>query len=172
MACRVQRRSRNYEYDLGSKGQGQINLKYVACPQHEHLFHFYERCSYLALWLLMICLFDLILYVRVNNFSVICWDGSSWVEPVLSKDEVLRWGLDPHLQRLESSTVPLGHCAPYPLLMVWWFKRMLQFADMTFELKVKVIHAKKNLSTVHNGNSSFDFWQRVFIFGKIIAYGV
>ena len=31
-------------------------------------------------------LFDLILYVPVNNFSII-WDGSSWVEPELSKDK-------------------------------------------------------------------------------------
>ena len=30
-------------------------------------------------------LFDLILDVPVNNFSVM-WDGFSWVEPVLSKD--------------------------------------------------------------------------------------
>ena len=28
--------------------------------------------------------FDLILYVPVNIFQS-CWDGSSWVEPVLSK---------------------------------------------------------------------------------------
>ena len=33
------------------------------------------------------CLFVLILYVPVNNFSVIFWDGSSWVGPVLSKDK-------------------------------------------------------------------------------------
>ena len=32
------------------------------------------------------CLFDLIPYVPVNNFSVMS-DGSSWVEPVLSKDQ-------------------------------------------------------------------------------------
>ena len=30
-------------------------------------------------------LFDLILYVPVNSFQS-CWDGSSWVEPVLSRD--------------------------------------------------------------------------------------
>ena len=34
----------------------------------------------------MICLFDLILDVPVNNLSVML-DGSSWVEPVLSKDQ-------------------------------------------------------------------------------------
>ena len=31
-------------------------------------------------------LFDLILYVPVNNFQL-CLDGSSWVEPELSKDK-------------------------------------------------------------------------------------
>ena len=30
-------------------------------------------------------LFDLSLYVLVNNHQL-CWDGSSWVEPVLSRD--------------------------------------------------------------------------------------
>ena len=36
--------------------------------------------------LVFICLFDLILFVPVNNFSVTSgW--SSWVEPVLSKDK-------------------------------------------------------------------------------------
>ena len=35
--------------------------------------------------LIMNCLFDLILYIQVNNFSVML-DGSSWVEPILSKD--------------------------------------------------------------------------------------
>ena len=44
-----------------------------------------------ALWannflIFNLCLFDLILYLPVNNFSVICWDRSSSVEPVLSKD--------------------------------------------------------------------------------------
>ena len=32
-------------------------------------------------------LFDLILYVLVNNYLQLCGDGSSWVEPVLSKDK-------------------------------------------------------------------------------------
>ena len=34
----------------------------------------------------LITLFDLIIYVPVNNFQL-CQDGSSWVEPVLSKDK-------------------------------------------------------------------------------------
>ena len=32
-----------------------------------------------------VCLFDLILYVSVNNFKI-CRDRSSWFEPVLSTD--------------------------------------------------------------------------------------
>ena len=33
-----------------------------------------------------VSLFGLILYAPVDNFSAICRDGPSWVEPVLSKD--------------------------------------------------------------------------------------
>ena len=33
-----------------------------------------------------VVLFDLIIYITVNNFQL-SWDGSSWVEPVLSKDK-------------------------------------------------------------------------------------
>ena len=39
-----------------------------------------------ARMLLLVCLFDLILYVPVNNFSAMS-GGSSWVKPVLSKDK-------------------------------------------------------------------------------------
>ena len=37
------------------------------------------------IYLLFVCLFDLILYILVNNLSVMS-GRSSWVEPVLSKD--------------------------------------------------------------------------------------
>ena len=40
----------------------------------------------IAVEIILFCLFDLILYVWVNNFSVMS-DRSSWVEPVLSKDK-------------------------------------------------------------------------------------
>ena len=51
----------------------------------------------------------------------LCWDGSSWVEPVLSRDKCVllkdttQWwrGSNPRALSLESSTLPLGHCAPY-----------------------------------------------------------
>ena len=61
-------------------------------------------------------LFDLILYIPVNNFQL-CQDGSSLVEPVLSKDAQghntvtpLRSNMQP--LGLESSTLPLSHGAP------------------------------------------------------------
>ena len=39
------------------------------------------------IFIFIACMFDLIFYVPVNNLShILCWDGSSWVEPVLSKD--------------------------------------------------------------------------------------
>ena len=40
----------------------------------------------IAVEIILFCLFNLILYVWVNYFSVMS-DRSSWVEPVLSKDK-------------------------------------------------------------------------------------
>ena len=48
--------------------------------------HVLRRSTCLLLTSDFVCLFDLILYVPVKFFSVIS-DGSSWVEPVLSKDK-------------------------------------------------------------------------------------
>ena len=39
------------------------------------------------LLIIFFVLFDLILYVPVNNVSEISQNGSSWVKPVLSKDK-------------------------------------------------------------------------------------
>ena len=39
----------------------------------------------LGMFQLVFGLFDLILYIPVNNLQI-CWDGSSWVEPIPSKD--------------------------------------------------------------------------------------
>ena len=59
-------------------------------------------------------------YVPVNNFSVMS-DGSSWVEPVLSKDKFVLlkdttqwhwWGSNPQPLGHESSAQPLSNCAP------------------------------------------------------------
>ena len=62
-----------------------------------------------------VILFGLILYVPVNNFHL-SRDGSSWVEPVLSKDNCFAQRhntLTPvRPLSLESSTLPLSHCAP------------------------------------------------------------
>ena len=55
-------------------------------------------CSHICLC----SLFDLILYVPVNNFSVM-WDGSSWVEPVLGKDKCVL---------LKVTTVTMGRPEP------------------------------------------------------------
>ena len=65
------------------------------------------------------CLFDLSFFVPVNSFSVI--SGRYWVEPVLSQDKSVLlkdttqwdwWGSNPQALGLESSTLPLSHCAP------------------------------------------------------------
>ena len=69
----------------------------------------------------LFCLFDLILYVPPTIFQL-CRDGSSWIEPVLSKDYCVllkdttlwrRWGLNPQPHGLESIALQLSHCAPY-----------------------------------------------------------
>ena len=59
----------NFTNELKEKDQEMVTI----------LFIFIE-------YFLFVCLFDLILYVPVNNFSVMS-DKSSWVEPVLSKDQ-------------------------------------------------------------------------------------
>ena len=38
-----------------------------------------------SLYIMVFILFEFILYIPVNNFSL-CRDGSSWVEPVLCND--------------------------------------------------------------------------------------
>ena len=66
-------------------------------------------------------LFDLILYIPSTIFQL-NRDRSSWVEPVLSKDKcvllkdhkaVTPVRLEPTALGLESSILPLSHCAPY-----------------------------------------------------------
>ena len=64
---------------------------------------------------IIVLLFDLILYVPSTIFQL-NRDGSSWVEPELSQDKcVLLKGhnaVTPVRLELESSTLPLRHCAP------------------------------------------------------------
>ena len=71
-------------------------------------------------------LFDLILYVPSTIFQL-NRDGSSWVETVLSLDKcvllkdhnaVTSVRLEPAALGLESSTLPLSHCAPYDNLCI------------------------------------------------------
>ena len=62
----------------------------------------------------------LILYVP-STICQLCGNGSSWVEPVLSLDQCVLlkdttqwrwWSSNPWSLRLESSSLPLSHCAP------------------------------------------------------------
>ena len=53
------------------------------------------------------CLFDLIFYIPVNNFQL-CRDGSSWVEPVLSKDKRVLLKDTSQWHRWGSRLRPLG----------------------------------------------------------------
>ena len=82
----------------------------VVFPDYTHFF--------LSIDITFVCLFDLI---PVNNFSVICQKGSSWVEPILSKDKMcLAQGhntvtpvrLESANSWLESNTLPLSQSAP------------------------------------------------------------
>ena len=72
-----------------------------------------------------VCLFDLILRSQ-STISQLCWDRSSSVEPALSKDKCVLlkdtthwrwWGSNPQPLCLESSTIPLCHCAPQYLFL-------------------------------------------------------
>ena len=54
------------------------NLSFAAVVIGAFSFCTHKKFGYLG-WFV-----DLILYIPVNNFSL-CQDGSSWVEPVLSK---------------------------------------------------------------------------------------
>ena len=56
----------------------------VILSTHKHMLPLMGKKIFTNLWskyLLNLSLFDLILYVQVNNFQL-CWDRSSWVEPV------------------------------------------------------------------------------------------
>ena len=101
-------------------------------------------------------LFDLILYVPVNTFQL-CRDGSSWVEPVLSKDKCVllkgttqwrRWGSNPRPLGLESSTLPLSHCAPLQFAVLfcyfvrWWL--MMLYVTCLSEFSVIVLSVKSH----------------------------
>ena len=46
----------------------------------------YRRNTIFDCDLVLLFLFDLILYISQSTIFQLCWEGSSWVEPVLSKD--------------------------------------------------------------------------------------
>ena len=62
------------------------------------------------------------MFTSLSTISQLCWDRSSWVEPVLSKDNVSAQGhcavtpvrLKPIPFGLESGNLPLSHCPPPP----------------------------------------------------------
>ena len=66
----------------------------------------------------VVIMFDLILYVPSTIFQL-NRDWSSWVEPILSLDkwvlpkDTMQWPSNPQPLSLESSTLPLSHCAPW-----------------------------------------------------------
>ena len=72
----------------------------------------------------LVCLVGLILYVPVNDFSFmsgqvfLCWTSTKQGLMCLAQGhtQCCQWGLNPHPFSLESSTLPLSHCAPTCLL--------------------------------------------------------
>ena len=83
----------------------------------------HETPKLVLLQTLKIQIFDLIwFFMSQSKMFQLCWDRSSWVEPVLSKvkwvllkysTEWRWWGSNPWPLGLKSSTLPLSHCAPY-----------------------------------------------------------
>ena len=97
-----------------------------------HLFLSRNLFNLILIYLFHITINMLILLFVCLSFyvpSTICQvfgDGSYWVEPVLSKDLCVLlkdttqwrwWSSNPWRLRLESSSLPLSHCAPWFLLL-------------------------------------------------------
>ena len=79
---------------------------------------------------LFVCLF-VWFFTFQSTFFQLCRDRSSYVEAVLNKDKCVllkdttqwrRWGSNPRSLVLESSTLPLSHCAPKNILY-WTLKK-------------------------------------------------
>ena len=92
----------------------------------------FQQCAILMPQLILgsgihiVCLFDLIFYVPSIIFQL-NRDGSSWVEPVLTKDKcvllkdhnaVMPLRLEPSSLRSQASTLPVSHCAPHGIHIV------------------------------------------------------
>ena len=90
----------------------------------------------------MHCLFDLILFLPSTIFQL-NRDRSSWVEPVLSWDKcvslkdpytVMPVRLDLRPLSLESSTLPLSHCAPISLCRFFMTRNGSEFHSLRLVL--------------------------------------
>ena len=110
---------------------------------------------------------------QLNNFQL-CQDRSSWVEPVLSKDKCVllkdttqwrRWGSNPRPLCLESSTLPLTHCAPYFL-----YEKVLSIVDvLKYRTLVACIKALANSADPDQTASSEAVWSRSSLFAILTS---
>ena len=92
-------------------------LKYSLWISSNSCFHlWYSFCVFFFFF----CL--LWYFTSHSTIFQLCQDGSSWVEPVLSKHKCVllkdttqwgQWGSNQRPLGLESSTLPLSHCAPH-----------------------------------------------------------
>ena len=90
-------------------------------------------------------------FTSQSTIFQLCRDGSSWVEPELSKDLCVllkdttqwrRWGWNPQHLGLESSTLTPSHCAPlvihYQVTFEWHSGRGLEsLIDTGLKLRVR-----------------------------------
>ena len=99
-----------------------LSNKSLGIPAWHHLqpfscqFDFYDvNCP------LKPCFCLIWFFTSQSTIFQLCWEGSSWVEPVLSKDKcgLLKvtkkwhpWGSNQRPLSLPSNTLPLSHCAP------------------------------------------------------------
>ena len=127
------------------------------------------------------CLFDLILYIPSTIFQL-NRDGSSWVEPELNVSNSRntmqwgRWGSNPRPLGLESSTLPLSHCAPYkqfgsrsgPMLCWSWSLSKLFTKVISRQQKSALAWKELTLKMPITTAADRQFWNIVFyFFGKI-----
>ena len=82
----------------------------------KHLTNAPIRLCWFTSWSVFFCFFFIWFFTSQSTIFQLCWDGSSWVEPVLSKDKCVllkdktqwrRWGSNLLPLGLESSTLPL-----------------------------------------------------------------
>ena len=139
-----------------------LTRKINKVSEHMYLltFSFYFGSLCLCLLVLFVCLFDLILYVPSAIFQL-NRDGSSWAEPVLSQDKCVL--LKEHNAvkpvrpfRLESSTLPLSHCAP-----------SLSLSAINLEIGISEPHQHIYHVTHSYGQLTISQWAYRFLFMQI-----